>query len=153
MSKRRLTRRYTILELKKLLAEYQNIWWSPQPGYTYVKRSGRLLVGPGLMARNNPGVFNLYWLMTGLPDPKDPNAYFLAHCTLHKQLLYALGAVGHVKAEGIPLSEWAITHKPKEFTRWLSDNQHKLKAFPTQGTIPNAQYFCNELQKAVATLA
>lgn len=55
--------------------------------------------------------------------------------------------------DGIPINEWAITHKPKEFANFLEANIHKLYPLPFMGRIPNNQHFCERLKKAVAKLS
>lgn len=136
---------------RTLLEGYTKPWWSPRPGNEYVVHEGHAR-GPGLLAWTAPGAFNLYWLLSGLPEPDDSS--FWLHHRQNLRLLTALMKLGHKTVGGIPINEWAMTHKPKDFACWIGKNHHLIRNFPDLGGgITTSQQFCAAVQKAVAKLS
>ena len=102
-----------MLNVPELLKTYSQVYWSPQPGYTYVHHKSGRWQGPGSMARQSPGAFNLYWLIAEINGRHLLRQY---NELLHNQLVLACD----LEVQGYPLGEWAVVLKPKEFYLWIS---------------------------------
>lgn len=129
-------------DMKTILARCQDIWWSPLPGWAYVTSDGPgRVAGPGLMARKMPGAFNLFYAASRLPPPTWPG--FKVHVQGSTNLRMLAYRVAGYEVEGFPINEWAVTHKPQEFEKWLSESDF------TEGRSAHAAQEINRMLKAL----
>lgn len=140
-----------MLNVNKLLDSYQRYWWSPLPGSNYVMPICGALIGPGLVAHRCPAAFNLFWLLSNLPEPNHPG--FLEAYKINIMLYPGLERLALISVNKVLLADWATNLNAKEFANFFNDHYPTIERFPRVGTIADAGTFNRKLQKAVAQLA
>lgn len=139
-----------------------NIWWSPIPGALYRVNAGDRMITLGSWAEKNPGLFNLYWVFSGLPLPSDKSFVKafdenfnillglskLTKCNIAVDLEDIGQPCLNLKSNPESVNDWAVFLTEKEFAKSLSQNQVLAKMMYTAVGQENVDKW---LQKTLAT--
>lgn len=116
-------------QVHALINNLSHHWWTPVPGTRYVCESpdGRTGCGPGRIARDAPGSFNIYAGLMRLTLPCD---YRFENYQRDIHGLVISDFVSEQEIDGWSVECWATLLKPKAFKSFLIERRSQVDAWP-----------------------
>jgi hypothetical protein len=117
------------IQVHALIKDLAHHWWTPVPGTRYVcdGPDGLTDCGPGRIARDAPGSFNLYAGLMRLTLPSD---YRFEDYKRDLHGLIISDFVSKQVVDGWSVECWATLLKPQAFKSFLIERRSQVEAWP-----------------------